>query len=125
MKTAEGYAVFASKEITVINEGDKDILGNISVYPNPFITGKAAQMKVTFAWSEKTDGVVKIRVYNMAGEVIKSLSARINDGKIDWNLKTSGGADVAPGYYPCLIEAVKDTGIRERKIVKVAVIKNN
>jgi len=125
VKSAEGYSVFAAKEITVINEGEKDVLGNISVYPNPFVTSKAKQMKVTFAWTEMAEGTVTIRVYNMAGEVIKGLRARINDGKVDWNLKTSGGADVAPGYYPCLVEAVKDTGARERKIVKVAVIKNN
>lgn len=67
---------------------------NIRVYnyPNPINAGQST----TFRYNSKKDaGIVEIKIFNMAGELITSLSDGDRDGLIPWN-----DIDIPPGLYP-------------------------
>jgi len=61
-------------------------------YPNPIKVGQ----KTTFRYNPKEDsGTVEIKIFNMAGELMESLSDGDRDGLIPWN-----DIDIPPGLYP-------------------------
>ena len=67
---------------------------NIRVYnfPNPIKVGQST----TFRYDPKKDpGIVEIKIFNMAGELMASLSDDDHDGFIPWN-----DIDIPPGLYP-------------------------
>jgi len=101
------------KEVIVINPNEKEVTPedqqgegkfiyyagfppdpNIRVYnyPNPINVGQST----TFRYDPKKDsGIVEIKIFNMAGELIESLSDGDHDGLIPWN-----NIDIPPGLYP-------------------------
>ena len=67
---------------------------NIRVYnyPNPINIGQST----IFRYNPKKDsGIVEIKIFNMAGELIETLSDDDRDGFVPWN-----DIDIPPGLYP-------------------------
>jgi hypothetical protein len=97
------------KEIIVINPNEQEVtpddqkgegkfiyyadMPDIRVYnfPNPIKVGQST----TFRYDPKKDaGIVEIKIFNMAGELITSLSDGDRDGFIPCDI------DIPPGLYP-------------------------
>jgi len=88
-------------------------LSNIMVYPNPFKP------------REHTNGLMivnltaraSIKIYTIAGELVREMTDFDGDGRIVWNGKNDNGSDVASGVY---IGLIKGAG---KKKVKIAIIR--
>jgi hypothetical protein len=95
------------KDVIVINpDGQKsdsakfnyiDFPGEIRIYnfPNPFQTGQ----NTTFRYKGGNGKKVEIKIFNLAGELVKSLSKESGE-TIDWDGMDLEGDKVPPGLYP-------------------------
>ncbi len=121
-----GYSVIASKTVNIINSvSEAEVLGEeVKAYPNPVVvTENNAGAKITIAWENVAQGTVKVKIYNMAGELVRVLNGDLISQQIEWDLKTGGGEGVSSGMYIILIEALKETGEAEKRVIKSVVIK--
>lgn len=95
---------------------------NLKIYsfPNPFNPLKE-KVKIKYFLPGKGNVDVSIKIYNLAGELIKEIDeGRKEKGYsyfIDWDGKNKADNMVANGIYLCLIEA------ENHEICKIAVIK--
>ncbi len=120
VKTNQGISVTASKSITVFNKGTADVLGVVKTLPNPYIGTGKTQLK--FTWLAGANGTIKIKIYNIAGELVRTLIGDLAAAGINWDLKSVSGQTVSGGTYICVMEGVDTTGNKVRKIVKISAI---
>ncbi len=120
VNTNRGYNTSISKTVTILNEGTANLLGIVKSLPNPYTGNTATPLK--FTWQPSAGGVIKIKVYNMAGELVRTLIGDLGTGSINWDLKSVSGQTVASGVYVCVVEGVDNAGNKERKIVKIFAI---
>ena len=125
VNTEDGYKVWASKSITIINDTSDDILGEIKAYPNPVIMNYGPSDEVVFSWGNAVPGKMEIRIYNIAGELIKIAGADMAAGRLEWDLRTQSGQPASTGMYIALFYGVKYTGENEKKYTKVVLIAGN
>ena len=125
IKTGDNYSILASKTITIIKEGNGELLGEVRIFPNPHFVTNGPLTPVTIAWSAITQGTARIKIYNIKGELIRKFGVELNKGYIQWDLTSAGGEVVSGGLYICRIEAQKDTGERENRTLKLAVVVGN
>jgi flagellar hook assembly protein FlgD len=89
-------------------------LENVVVYPNPFKPSKG-HTEIRF---ERLTKNVTIRIYNIAGELVR-LEENIITGFFDWDVKNDSGEKVASGVY---IYVITDDEGRIKK-GKIAIIR--
>lgn len=83
--------------VTVL-PGEYSLTGN---HPNPF--SETTTLKLIL----NAGGQVRLRIYNLAGELIKTLADReLKAGvqEISWDGRDDAGRLVAPGTYTCIVE---------------------
>lgn len=127
LKTAQGFNVMASKSVTILNAGYDGIITDEKVYPNPVVvTDDGSASFVTIKWLSLASGSAGIKIYNMAGELIRDINTTIPAGMagISWNLKSAGGNSVASGAYVIVVTIRKDTGESEVKKIKLAIVRS-
>jgi uncharacterized repeat protein (TIGR01451 family) len=123
-KDKGGQPVIASKNITVINNADKNVLGEMKAAPNPYDAYVNNVPQIVFMWQKNAGpGRVTIRIFNINGELVRSLSAGLQQGSTAWKLDTSGGAKAVSGVYLCVAEGVNMAGTLERRKLKVVIFK--
>jgi hypothetical protein len=115
-QTLEGTVVTASKTVVVLSEGSK-YLDNIKAYPNPY-TGTGV---LTFAWTSGETGIITIKIYNISGEMVRSLTGNLAAGTLTWDCKTGSGYNVSQGYYVAVLSATDSEGYVNYKTVKFAI----
>jgi flagellar hook assembly protein FlgD len=118
--TGAGYATRISKTITILNAGTADLMGVVKSLPNPYTGNGTIPLK--FTWQPITTGTIEIKIYDMAGELVRILTGDLAAGTINWDLKSAGGQKVSSGTYICVVEGVDNTGNKKIKIVKIAAI---
>ena len=121
MKKPDGTRVEASKTVIILNQGFDSFLADVKAFPNPFNGEKSETMRFDWQGSSGT-GQVKIRIFDVSGAIVAMINAGIEDGYVDWNVKTPRGRSIAPGIYMAVIEAENGEGYTERKLVKIAVL---
>jgi flagellar hook assembly protein FlgD len=119
--TNTGKATVASKTVLIQNEGEK-FLSDVKIVPNPFNIFKSASKKLTFDWMSGSEGDMNIYIYNMAGELVKQLNAKLLTKTISWDAKTSDRSKISNGYYIAVFESRSDDGHTDRKMLKFAVV---
>lgn len=117
--TAQGLDVVASKTVTLLNEGTQDVLIKLKSYPNPYPGGITTPL--TFSWQARA-GTIRIKIYNIAGELVRIIAGDLGTGSITWDLKSAGGQSVSCGTYVCVVEGTDSMGDKETKILKLASI---
>ena len=122
VKNADGYTYIQTKQVTVLNNGFNEMLGEVKIIPNPCVVNDAPGAGVNITWSNVWQGFVKVKIYNVAAELVRSYEADPSQQKITWDLHTPGGQTVSNGMYICVIEATNTTGGREVKFEKIGVI---
>jgi len=122
VKNTDGYTDVQSKQLTVLNSGVNGMLGEIKVIPNPCVVTDTNGAAMYITWSGTWQGSVKIKIYNIAAELIRSYEADSSQMKITWDLHTVSGQTVSSGIYIGVIEAKNNSGETETKIVKMAVL---
>ena len=123
VKTAAGYRVTASKTVTILNASTEVVLGDVKAYPNPMVTTGTAVLPV-IAWTGAGPGKVKIRIYNIAGEMVKEIKEDLAALSVTWDMSTGDGNSASSGMYVIVIEGTKDTGDREVNSIKYVIIKS-
>lgn len=84
-------------------------------YPNPF------NQKTVIRYSLPRDCAVKLSVYNLLGERVKTLvneRQSANDYQVEWDGKNEEGQDVASGIYLYKIDIGESTDRRKMVIIK-------
>ena len=115
-RTIEGTEVTASKTVIVLSEGSK-YLGDIKAYPNPY-TGAGS---LTFAWTSSYPGRMTIRVYNISGELVRTLNGDLAAGTLPWDCTTAAGSAVSQGYYIAVLTSTDSEGYINQKMVKFVI----
>jgi flagellar hook assembly protein FlgD len=123
VKTSDGFKTEASKSVTILNESGNDALGEVKAYPNPYYVIPELNLPMTIAWANAGPGTVRVKIYNITGELVKEFKADRAAGSLSWNARSAGGASVASGVYVIYIEGQKDSGEREVKKVKAVLFK--
>ena len=116
-KTMSGTMAIISKTVMILSEGSKYV-GDIKAYPNPYYSDG----NMTFAWSGLGSGEMLVNIHNMNGELIRSLSGRVEAGSLTWDGKTTGGNKTGHGYYICIFKAKNLDGYVEHKKLKIAIM---
>jgi flagellar hook assembly protein FlgD len=94
------------------------------VYPNPLVVdGSAANQAVTIEWYSSAAGGVIVKIYNIAGELIRQFDANMANKSVQWNLTSNGGNSVSGGTYVVLLQAKSADGRTETRYTKFSVIR--
>lgn len=119
----DGHRTMLSKSITILIERKMALAEDLKAAPNPILPGGSSGERVEFSWASPYSGRMEIKIYNNAGELIRELNAGLAEGSIRWDLRTAGGHLVSSGVYPVIAIAVKDTGEKEKRVIKSVVIR--
>jgi len=118
--TMSGKTAVVSKTVSILAAGNNKYMGDIKAYPNPYSNSG----NITFAWTTVgIQGDMVISVYNINGELIKSLQSSLAAGSLVWDGQISG-RQLVYGYYICVFKAVNKDGYVEQKTLKIAVLTN-
>lgn len=95
----------------------------VGVFPNPYMGGLRSSgttliRRVTF---NNLPPRVTIRIFNLAGHLVRTLEKDNPSQFLDWDLTNDHGWQVSSGMYVCYVE-MPDVG--ENKILKLAVIQS-
>jgi flagellar hook assembly protein FlgD len=123
-KTIDGYYnLVTTRSVTIMKVNGQGVLGDVKAYPNPFVVEEDGFTPATIDWSNKTAGNVTVRIYNVAGELVRTLSAGLDaPAGIKWDLTTGTGRYVSTGLYEILIQGKNAAGEEQRKSIKFVVI---
>src|ERR1035437_8193500 len=120
-RTLSGNVSVVSKTVNILSEGNSKYVGDIKAYPNPYHGGGS----MTFEWvSTGSLGEMTINIYNINGELIRSLRNRLEAGSLTWDGYTSGNELTSHGYYICIFTAKNTDGYVVQKKLKIAVLAN-
>jgi flagellar hook assembly protein FlgD len=132
IKTADGYKVVSSRSITVMATDDQSVLTDPSnakafpkVYPNPmtYMGDDFTTQTATIEWFAAVPGRITIRIYNVAGELVKSIPADLAAKSVKWDVRTEGGESLASGLYVFVLQARTLDGKTETRMTKWSLIK--
>jgi flagellar hook assembly protein FlgD len=118
VNSGTGSSSRISKSITFLNEGSTDVLGTVKTLPNPYIGDTTTPL--VFTWQPSAGGTIKIKIYNVAGELVRTLTGDLGAATINWDLKSVGGQTVSSGTYICVVMGVDNNGNKKTKIVKMS-----
>ncbi len=99
----------------------KESARRVGVFPNPYIAGRSQE---TVNWQHfvtfnNLPPRVTIRIYNLAGHLVRTLQKDNPSQFLEWDLTNENNWQVASGMYICYVEMPE---INEVKILKLAVI---
>jgi len=121
VKDAVAGTVIAEKTVSILNSG-KVNLGKITIVPNPFRVDQGSSVGIR--WDGAMPGTVSVRIINVAGELVRELTGDLAVGSISWDASTGSGSPVPNGLYIVVIEGKSASGYMDRKIQKLAIIRN-
>ena len=94
---------FLGREVIIIGAGDNPSVSSLSQnYPNPF------NPQTTIAFSLATKGHVSVRVYNVSGQLVRTLANETRDSgahTVTWDGRDQAGSPVSSGVYFYKLEA--------------------
>jgi flagellar hook assembly protein FlgD len=123
VKTEQGNITYASKTVVLLRE-DKTYLAGLEIWPNPF-TNESVSGSVVFRWTCVTAGETGdayIRIYNIAGELVKQINTTLEAGLAAWDLRTGSYEHVGTGIYIAVITTKNEQGYTDIKVQKLAVV---
>ncbi|MBI3006246.1 MAG: T9SS type A sorting domain-containing protein, partial [Ignavibacteriales bacterium] len=112
------YAASKSAEL------EKTSAARIGVFPNPYYAFNPAETNrfVRFVTFNNLPPVAKVRIFNLAGQLVRTLDKNDNSQFLRWDLNNGFFLAVASGIYIAYIEATLSDGSVVTKIVKLAII---
>jgi len=118
MVDANGYESIAQAQLTVLHNG-YEVINNLKITPNPINALLTEQ--VVFTFDVQSNIEIKVKIYNIAGELIKQIEDR-DVTSIVWNM-AEFGVQYASGVYIVVIEAVTDSGMQKTIIGKFVIVR--
>jgi len=123
IKTQQGTISEASKTVVILRE-DKLYFDKVTAAPNPATAGIDLIPYITFTWTLKglETGIISVKIYNIAGEIVRHIKGDLGAGSLQWDMKTDNGKYVARGIYVCVIEGKNKQGYKDMRVLKVAIL---
>jgi flagellar hook assembly protein FlgD len=116
----------ASKTVVVLRE-EKLYFDKVEAIPNPAFADENNLSNITIKWTLQSfeTGKISIKIYNIAGEIVRHITGDLAAGSLQWDMKTDNGNYVSRGIYVCVIEGKNSEGYKDMKILKVGILGNN
>jgi flagellar hook assembly protein FlgD len=131
VKTANGFTTVATKTVSVLNGQSGSILLDPAnkkafpkAYPNPDVAGGSPSDIMTFAWFASAPGAITVRIYNIAGEMVRQISGDLSLQTLTWDLRVVSGEYASTGLYVAVFDASARDGRREHAATKLSIIRN-
>jgi len=100
---------FAFKVDGINAASAKVSLDDIRVVPNPYFVGYSARIETSAGQSvlefQQVPGVCTIRIYSLAGDLVKTIEHNDGTGTARWDLQAEGQRLVASGIYLYHVES--------------------
>jgi flagellar hook assembly protein FlgD len=117
IKTEAMLIAVASSNVTVLKL-DGGFLSDIKAVPNPYDgTGNGIELR----WGANDTGTVVINIYNLKGELVRVIYAKLETGSAMWDITSSRGNQVSNGLYVAVLQGVSSSGNRGNLKVKLYV----
>ena len=97
-------------------ESEKSDLTEIKVVPNPFFVSSSFDDNIMFTHLPSR---CVIDIYNVAGDLVRTLNHENDTGISNWDLKNDQGLTVAYGLYVYVVK----TGNDEKRVGKFSIIR--
>jgi hypothetical protein len=122
---------FVANKPSYDNMSAAEQLSKVKAVPNPYIVTNVYEEPLPPTIRGRGERVVyfinlppksKIFIYTSSGNLVRTLEhdGDLNNGSVEWDLRTSEGLDVAYGVYFYVVEV---DGISDKKTGKLAIIK--
>lgn len=112
-------------QLAATAEAEKASGDRIGVYPNPYYAFNAEETSrfQRFVTFNNLPPAVTIRIFNLAGQLVRTLEKITSEPYMRWNLNNTYNFPVASGIYIAHVEATLPTdGSKITKVLKLAVI---
>lgn len=119
-KNKYGKIIEAGKTVQIFRETG-NFIENIIVAPNPY---KGLKSGITFWWGKSATGSAALYLYNIAGELARTLNGKLEDGGLIWDAEAQNGRNVSDGLYIYVLVAKNEYGYIQKKTGKIAVLRN-
>ncbi|MEX2090085.1 MAG: T9SS type A sorting domain-containing protein, partial [Bacteroidota bacterium] len=103
---------------------EKASIKRVGVFPNPYYAFNPAEINrfVRFVTFSNLPPTVKIRIFNLAGQLVRTLDKSDNSQFLRWDLNNENHFPVASGLYVAYVELTLSDGSVETKVVKLGII---
>jgi hypothetical protein len=105
-----------STTASTFSEVESSKIQNVRVVPNPYFVTSAFQDQIMFT---HLPNICEIKIFNVAGDAIRTLHHKNDTGTTYWDLKNDEGLAVAYGLYVYVVKA--ENG--EKYISKLAIVR--
>lgn len=130
ISSADEFQFTTSKAAYSVNDA-REQLNSITVVPNPYVVTNVFEQPLPPTVRGRGERVIyftnvppssTINIYTSAGDLIRTLvhDGNIQDGSVEWDVRTEEGLDVAYGVYFYVVQV---EGISDKKMGKIAIIK--
>ncbi len=112
---------YAASQSTAL---EKTSVERVTVFPNPYYAFNPAETNrfVRFVTINNLPPKAKVRIFNLAGQLVRTLDKDDNSQFLRWDLNNSDNFPVASGMYIAHLEMTLSDGSTATKILKIAVI---
>jgi hypothetical protein len=130
LSSDDEFQFATSKAAYSVNDA-REQLNRITVVPNPYVVTNVFEQPLPPTVRGRGERVIyftnvppssTIHIYSSAGDLIRTLEheGNIQDGSVQWDVRTEEGLDVAYGVYFYVVQV---QGISDKKMGKIAIIK--
>lgn len=103
---------------------EKISMKRVGVFPNPYYAFNPAETNrfVRFVTFTNLPPTVKIRIFNLAGQLVRTLDKNDPSQFLRWDLNNENHFPVASGVYVAYVELTLSDGSVDTKVVKLGII---
>ncbi len=113
---SKGSKTIAQTDITVLHNG-YEVVNNVKVIPNP--ANAMSDKVVIIRYNIMKNATVRVKVYNIAGELVKRMDDYNGIGEVSWQIDET----VASGVYAAVIYARTDKGMSKTVVQKLVILR--
>jgi|GEM_PF-2071874 len=118
---SDAYRINSSVLAPVLDSGERaDLLESVKAVPNPYFAASSYETSTDSPIMRFThlDNEVTIRIFNIAGQLVRTLFKNDTSNELRWDLRNEAGLRVASGMYVAHIEV---PGVGE-KVLKIGIV---
>ena len=123
VNTANHYFLYSLPLTTKNDSLENYSWEKVGVYPNPYYASNAQETNrfSRFVVFNNLPKVVKIKIYNLAGQLVRTLSKDDSEQFLKWDLLNTDNFPIASGMYIAYVTSTFTSG-EKTKILKLGVI---
>ena len=121
MKTAQMIGSFFRDILNQLDDNGKKDLEKINIFPNPYygLNEMETSRYGHFVTFSHLPNRATIRIFDVAGQMVRTLEKDDSDQFFQWNLSNDNGLPVASGLYVVHIDMPQ---AKAKKVLKLAIV---